>query len=1010
MVTTVEKRVKFGTAGSLSGVRGLYPSFSTKEGCMRQSVKVVMVISMLCFLAGAGNAQVIADFEDGGTGGFGVAWGGGMALTNAADPAGLSTGVLQVALNAAGGLGAMSKGGIDATGAKLGTYFVYLPAGAPDSLLLKVFAQDQSGWTWVDFKMYAKDIPKDVWTTIHFNFETAHIGNAGFDIAEGPLNRFGIEFSNAYLHGADAAWTGNVFVDNVSLVGVAPEVVADFEDGELGGFGVAWGGGLTLTNIADPTGLSANVMNVNINSTLGLGAISRANTDADGFYTGTFYIYLPTGVPNDLLIKVFAQDQSGWTWVDQKYNAVNIPKDTWYPIHLDFIAAHAGNAAFGVGEGALNRFGLEFAGATWTGDLYVDNVSLFGIEVGEKWIKAAFENQLAGTMGFANNNWGPCLKNVGWLADPTAESAGVLNTDWDFSSGGEIKGSFQNPSVSIFDTQTSTYATKLTFDIWLPADIPLGGTVSIFAQDHTSWNFTEEGAALDDVVLKRGQWNTVEYNVDLHTGAGGIDPTLTLTVGCQILYGSAQAWTGSVYWDNFTLWGIAEPMGNVLSPQIAATIEQTTGVFPNYSYVHIAWIDNTIGTETYNVYMSQSPINNIADAGVIRLTNDVPHGTEYWNHRPFSADGSDATYYYAVTAKKSDGTELPLTDICKAGPITLPTSLTAKAVYDLNFSGKFVLDGLDNEFAEYAAYKLGPEGANGDESAGWTPESTDLSWHTTFVIDDQYLYISADVNDDDLNSDGTAPIIDGTQPWMGDALEFYIGYYNAYTLADYHDYQDVDKPGTGDWRIAYTAWGTTGTATSNDTDFPGVETTVFEKFTGDGYIIEARIALDSLALGGHLSVETGIKMPMQITANDMDPSNNDETRTLQATWGGTSNHESWLRPGAWGFLEVILPGTFVAEGSKIPARFSLSDAYPNPFNPVTTLRFDVAGKSHVRIVVFDMLGKEVRTLVNETRNAGSYTASWDGTDNAGRTVSSGIYFCKMITPDYSRTVKMTLIK
>ncbi|MCK5077929.1 MAG: hypothetical protein KAR38_16220, partial [Calditrichia bacterium] len=95
---------------------------------------VLSMLVMLFFLTGSALSQVIADFEEADDG-FAVAWGSGLALSQMADPTGLSAGVLSAAIDVANGGGAMSKANVEAMGAKLGTFFVYLPADAPDSLL-----------------------------------------------------------------------------------------------------------------------------------------------------------------------------------------------------------------------------------------------------------------------------------------------------------------------------------------------------------------------------------------------------------------------------------------------------------------------------------------------------------------------------------------------------------------------------------------------------------------------------------------------------------------------------------------------------------------------------------------------------------------------------------------------------------------------------------------------------------------------------------------------------------
>ncbi len=92
-------------------------------------------------------------------------------------------------------------------------------------------------------------------------------------------------------------------------------------------------------------------------------------------------------------------------------------------------------------------------------------------------------------------------------------------------------------------------------------------------------------------------------------------------------------------------------------------------------------------------------------------------------------------------------------------------------------------------------------------------------------------------------------------------------------------------------------------------------------------------------------------------------------------------------------------------GIKIPSSFALSQNYPNPFNPVTNIEFDVPKSTQVRLVVYDIMGREVAVLVNEMLSAGSYRVRFDGSS-----LSSGIYFYRLISGEYTRTNKMLLIK
>jgi hypothetical protein len=82
---------------------------------------------------------------------------------------------------------------------------------------------------------------------------------------------------------------------------------------------------------------------------------------------------------------------------------------------------------------------------------------------------------------------------------------------------------------------------------------------------------------------------------------------------------------------------------------------------------------------------------------------------------------------------------------------------------------------------------------------------------------------------------------------------------------------------------------------------------------------------------------------------------------------------------------------------RIPDKFALSQNYPNPFNPETTFSYDLPEDSRVGIRIYSLLGAEMKTLENGQKSAGHYTLTWDGKDNLGRTVSSGIYFIRKIT-------------
>jgi hypothetical protein len=90
--------------------------------------------------------------------------------------------------------------------------------------------------------------------------------------------------------------------------------------------------------------------------------------------------------------------------------------------------------------------------------------------------------------------------------------------------------------------------------------------------------------------------------------------------------------------------------------------------------------------------------------------------------------------------------------------------------------------------------------------------------------------------------------------------------------------------------------------------------------------------------------------------------------------------------------------------------FYLIKNYPNPFNPLTTLKYDLPEDSFVQITVYDMLGNVVNNLVNKNQNSGSKSVQWDATNNQGEPVSAGIYLYTIQAGEFVQTKKMVLLK
>ena len=109
------------------------------------------------------------------------------------------------------------------------------------------------------------------------------------------------------------------------------------------------------------------------------------------------------------------------------------------------------------------------------------------------------------------------------------------------------------------------------------------------------------------------------------------------------------------------------------------------------------------------------------------------------------------------------------------------------------------------------------------------------------------------------------------------------------------------------------------------------------------------------------------------------------------------------------WLVHVLEGV-ISDPVLIPQITNLQQNFPNPFNPVTNINYSLVEAGKVKIEIFNIKGEKIRTLVDENKNVGYHSAIWNGKDNSGKTVASGMYFYNMVTNEYHRIRKMILLK
>ena len=111
-------------------------------------------------------------------------------------------------------------------------------------------------------------------------------------------------------------------------------------------------------------------------------------------------------------------------------------------------------------------------------------------------------------------------------------------------------------------------------------------------------------------------------------------------------------------------------------------------------------------------------------------------------------------------------------------------------------------------------------------------------------------------------------------------------------------------------------------------------------------------------------------------------------------------------------IEDLLAGESLQtdEIKIVPAYLTLYPAYPNPFNPLTRIQYDLPEQTHVSLVIYDLLGREIRMLVSKIQRPGRYMIHWDGSNSAGMFVASGMYIYQLQSQNFITTKKIIYLK
>jgi hypothetical protein len=572
--------------------------------------KVILFVLGLFLFTNYAGAQLLDNFETSGSLGIfkDAKWG---TLTDSiyqtSDPTGKSKGVMAVAFDLKGvnTLNAIiNQSTLDPKGAHQLTYWIYIPLNSsiPDSLIFGLWWQANGNWTWNEYDYYAKDIPKGTWYPISAAILDSSIADPANDgLTNGHvLGNIGIQWKNA--KDSTVIWKGVVYVDNVSLEGAVPTTYANFSSGAQG-FGMPWQNGwidtvfYADTTVGDSTGvLQWKLIN---------GSGSAGNGAALGIQPGTAYsavnqnfmvcwVYVDKTFPDTAWLQTWAQDNNQWNWPGPRgittYNGNVIPKNVWFPLYFDLseatIADTVSGSSFNATKYSLGKFGIQAGGTTtWSGSIFVRSVQFIDSVVAAptaSWVAADFENAANGIQSFffpTGSTWQTLTR----VKDTTAGNGTYVLQAWvDFPKVSKLL--FERDSVSLLDqTNSSKFATQVTFSAYF-AKTTLGALVDFAIDGPATGNkWIQVEQKLNNSALKVDQWNTLSLNLDSLVLSGAVNPAKPATIAVQVYYpGDTTSWTGEIYFDNLTFYGISRTGELVTGIQKNNNVVKQFKLYNNY--------------------------------------------------------------------------------------------------------------------------------------------------------------------------------------------------------------------------------------------------------------------------------------------------------------------------------------------------------------------------------------------------------------------------------------------
>jgi len=456
----------------------------------------------------------------------------------------------------------------------------------------------------------------------------------------------------------------------------------------------------------------------------------------------------------------------------------------------------------------------------------------------------------------------------------------------------------------------------------------------------------------------------------------------------QILTEGSGA-NGQVVWVDDVWTG--SPTFDVLAPEAPALVSAVGGDFVNL----VTWTDVPGETdEVYDVYYSLNPITDLTAKGIEVVQMGVAEGLQVVEHfLRAPKTNQDVSFYYAVVCKDAAGNS------SKLAATQNPTVNTAKGVTIINPTApaNFVADGNLGEWAGITPFEINPDNGTGFIVANQKIDNaTDCSAKVYLAVDSERLYVAWDVTDDIINTDQATT-------YLQDAPDLFIGLY------DWHGPSHIGlKQGAEpdyQWRFNR-ASAIIGNRGDKVIGTVGVNYAWVEKFPS-GYAVEGSFTFADIAALNNsgdavFTPIVGQRIKIDMSINDADATG---TREGILTYSPYNEDKSWGDVSRWLYTWIGDKMVDVKDNLNQPLTFNLNQNYPNPFNPSTQITFSIQKTSDVSLKVFNLLGQEVASLVNEVKAPGTYNVDFNASN-----LASGIYVYQITAGTFVSSKKMMLVK